>query len=69
MILCLKNIYLRITSTSRGHERDMHKKLCAHAQFSVLMVCNSPLAAKLTGRDENEIDIAFEDKYNSIELK
>jgi hypothetical protein len=33
------------------------------------MVCNSPLAAKLKERDQNEIDIAFEDKYNSIELK
>jgi hypothetical protein len=69
MILCLKDFYLGITSRSRGHERDMHRKLCVHAQFSVLMVCNSPLAAKLKGRDQNEIDIAFEDNYNSIELK
>jgi hypothetical protein len=54
----------------------MHRKLCVHAQFSVLMVrlrkltrINSPLTPKLKGRDQNEIDIAFEDNYNSIELE
>jgi hypothetical protein len=55
----------------------MHRKLCVHAQFSVLMVrllkiklksINRALQAKLKIRHQNEIDMAFEDNYNSINL-
>ena len=54
----------------------MHRKLCVHAQFSVLMVClrilnriNSPLRQNSKAGAKNEFDIAFEDNYKSIELK
>jgi hypothetical protein len=72
VILCLKEFYLRITSRGRGHEREMHRKLCMHAQFSVLMVrlypiktINSSSGAKLRDGDQNKFDIIFEYIYKT----
>jgi hypothetical protein len=75
MILYLKDILFKNHINKQGTERDMHRKLCVHAQFSVLMVrprkltrINSSLVPKLKDRDQNEIDIVFEDNYNLIKL-
>ena len=71
MILCLKDFLFKIQIKGKGNEREMHRKLCVHAQFSVLMVrlcilyrVNSLFEPKLKGRGQNEFDIAFDDNYN-----